>query len=71
MLAAQMFIFQGVMAVDQHLPYYGSRTLFDHYRGMRLDIEDMSYEVASIPSFFPCVYFSFSIKFIYKKHMHE
>lgn len=35
---------EGVMAVDHHLSYYGSRTMFDHYRGMRLDIEDMSYE---------------------------
>lgn len=35
---------EGVMAVDHHSPYNGSRTLFDHYRGMRLDIEDMSYE---------------------------
>ncbi|XP_073044400.1 uncharacterized protein [Primulina eburnea] len=35
---------EGVMAVDHTTPNYGSRTLFDHYRGMRLDIEDMAYE---------------------------
>ncbi|XP_073148951.1 uncharacterized protein [Henckelia pumila] len=35
---------EDVMAVNHHSSYYGSRTLFEHYRGMRLDIDNMSYE---------------------------
>ncbi|KZV33623.1 hypothetical protein F511_29861 [Dorcoceras hygrometricum] len=35
---------EGVMAVHHRSPYHGSRTLFDHYRSMRLDVDNMSYE---------------------------
>ncbi|KAI3447603.1 hypothetical protein Pfo_004268 [Paulownia fortunei] len=34
---------EGLLAVD-HSTYYGSRTLFDQHRDMRLDIDNMSYE---------------------------
>ncbi|KAG8376536.1 hypothetical protein BUALT_Bualt09G0073700 [Buddleja alternifolia] len=34
---------EGLMVVD-HSAYYGSRTLFDQHRDMRLDIDNMSYE---------------------------
>ncbi|GFP83763.1 probable E3 ubiquitin-protein ligase hip1 [Phtheirospermum japonicum] len=34
---------EGLMAVD-HNGFYGSRTLFDQHRDMRLDIDNMSYE---------------------------
>lgn len=32
------------MIVDQS-SYYGSRNAFDQHRNMRLDVDDMSYEV--------------------------
>ncbi|KAL3642562.1 hypothetical protein CASFOL_013377 [Castilleja foliolosa] len=34
---------EGLMAVD-HNGFYGSRTLFDQHRDMRLDVDNMSYE---------------------------
>lgn len=35
---------QGFMAVD-HQQHYGSRNMHDHHRDLRLDIDDMTYEV--------------------------
>lgn len=32
------------MAVD-HQQHYGSRNMHDHHRDLRLDIDDMTYEV--------------------------
>lgn len=38
--------FQGVIIPDRST-YYGSRSMFDQHRDMRLDIDDMGYEVSS------------------------
>lgn len=35
------------MVVDRQPHYYGSRNMLDHHRDMRLDIDNMSYEVNS------------------------
>lgn len=42
-----MYVFQGLTVVG-HPAVYGSRTLFDQHRDMRLDIDNMSYEVSLI-----------------------
>jgi len=35
------------MVEDRQPQYYGSRNMLDHHRDMRLDIDNMSYEVNS------------------------
>ena len=47
------------MIVDRSA-FYGSRNMLDQHREMRLDVDNMSYEViiripASFPSFFPFI----------------
>lgn len=49
-----MASFQGIVVMD-HSSYYGSRSMIDQHRDMRLDIDNMSYEV---PVIFLCLHFS-------------
>lgn len=49
-----MASFQGIVVMD-HSSYYGSRSTMDQHRDMRLDIDNMSYEVHEI---FLCLHFS-------------
>ena len=71
---------QGFMAVDRPV-FHGSRNMLDHHRDMRLDIDNMSYEVTSIflseqkgaPSTRrkdrKCLYFSLPLTFMYSEYL--